>query len=290
MNRLKALSLMIAVLLLTLSSNAAAAKAKPTPTPPLPEVPEEIVQEVPDTIQAVLDLAYNELVEANGKELKTLNKYTEWRGKGVKFGWCGGFVTWCMLEAGIPQEDKNTTLKIKEPVSGIVHVKEAGVGKLYSGYEHLNRVTEQPSRKKDRHVQIPQKGFIVVYGNADSSGKYAGITPYYHVGLVYDVEKLDNGCYRLTTIEGNVGVNFTDAAGEKHKATHTIRMYTRDYNPHAEKLKEDLTLVPEAERSQEESVIFSYDYTYGNKKMYISTFLMPWVPGDPALSGDGDAV
>ena len=127
---------------------------------------------------------------------------------------------------------------------------------------------------------IPQKGFIAVFGNTNS--KY-GASEFYHVGLVYDVELLPNGNYRITTIEGNVSLDFTDAEGTRYKASHTVRMYTRDYNPHFEKKKDDLTLVPEEERTREESVIFSYGYTYNNPDMYISYFLMPWVPGDPTL-------
>ena len=46
----------------------------------------------------------------------------------------------------------------------------------------------------------------------------------------------------------------------------------------ANKKKEDLSLVPEEERTQEESALFSYDYTYGNPNLYINIFLMPWIP------------
>ena len=277
MKGFKRFMLLLSALLLAASS-ALAAKSKSTPTPPPPVVPEEVIEEVPEGIQTVLDLARQELEDTNGKELKKKNKYTKWRNQS-EWGWCGGFVTWCMLEAGIPQMEKNKALKLKEEQPGLFHIKEAGQGKLVDGYAHLNRVSH-----------LPQKGFIVIYGNGDGSGKFGGLTRNYHVGLVYDVRRLDNGCYRLTTIEGNVGLNFTDAEGTKHKASHTVRMYIRDYDPNVENLKKNLSLVPEEERKEPESVLLSYDYTYGNKKMYISTFLMPWVPGDPALSAAADAV
>ena len=266
MTLIRRLLLLLLVLLLLLDIPVALAKGKATPTPQPPEVPAEVLQEIPATIRDVLDLAYSELVEVNGQELKKKNKYTKWRNN-YEFGWCGGFVTWCMLELGIPQDTWQNTPK--NEVQGLVHVKEAGQGKMYTGYEKMNRIT-----------MLPQKGFVVMYGNTDS--KY-GASEFYHIGLVYDVELLPNGLYRITTIEGNVTLNFVDKEGTKHKASHTVRMYTRDYNPNAEKKKDDLTLVPEEERDQEESVIFSYDYTYNNPAMYISYFLMPWIPGDTTL-------
>ena len=271
MSLLKRFLVLVLAFSLLICSSAAAAK-KSTPTLPPPEVPAEVVSDIPDTIRQVLDLAYDQLVEVNGKNLKEKNQFTKWRNN-YEFGWCGGFITWCMLQLDVPQKEKNKTPK--EEVSGIVHVKEAGVGKMYDGYLRMNRVT-----------MTPQKGFIVVFGNANSKYVKTGSTPYYHVGLVYDLELLDNGLYRMTTIEGNVTVDFTDAEGNRTKSGHTIRMYTRDFNPDAESKKTNLTLVPEEERDREESLIFSYNYTYNNPSMYITCFLMPWIPGDPALETD----
>ncbi len=266
MTLIKRLTVLLLVLFLSMDIPAAFAKTKPAPTLPPPEVPEEILQEIPAAIRDVLDLAYAGLLEVNGQELKKKNKYTKWRNN-YEFGWCGGFITWCMLENGIPMFDEGKAPK--EEVPGLIHMKAAGVGKIYTGFERMNRVSF-----------IPQKGFIAVYGNTDK--KY-GVSEFYHVGLVYDVERLPDGAYRLTTIEGNVTLNFTDSEGTRHKAGHTVRMYTRDYHPGTEKKKDDLTLVPETERTRDESITFSYDYTYNNPSMYISYFLMPWVPGDPEL-------
>ena len=270
MSMLKRSLVLILILCLLLGSSAYAAKKTATPEPP--QVPAEVIQEIPGLMQQVLDLAYNELVEVNGQNLKEKNKYTKWRNN-YEFGWCGGFITWCMLELGIPQKEKNKTPK--EEVPGIVHVKEAGVGKLYDGYLRMNRVT-----------MVPQKGFIVVFGNGSNKYVKTGTTGYYHVGLIYDLELLDNGKYRITTIEGNISLDFTDAEGTRTKSGHTVRMYTRDYDPNAESKKTNISLVPEEERDREESLIFSYNYTYNNPAMYITCFLMPWVPGDPALETD----
>ena len=225
------------------------------------EVTASVIQEIPETIQEVLDLAYEEWQEGDAKEMKTSNKYTKWRNNG-QWGWCGGFITWCMLEKEEIQQQVVNKIKDGE-VSGLVHVKEGGVGKLHKGYSRMNRIT-----------RVPQKGFIAVFGNGKKFGD-TGVTPYYHVGLVYDVEELSEGKYRITTIEGNVNSPGDDT---HKKAGHTIRMYIRDYDMNAEKAQQDLSLVPEEERTQEESALFSYDYTYGNKNLYLTDFLMPWIP------------
>ncbi|MBQ6287777.1 MAG: CHAP domain-containing protein [Clostridia bacterium] len=244
----RALALML-VLILCCSSSLAAKKKTTEYT--AREITTEIVQEIPAEIQNMLDIAYEQLIETDGKNLKEKNKFTKWRNN-YTFEWCGGFVTWCMLEAGIPMEEKN---KIQDgEVEGLFHVKEAGVGKLYEGYAKLNRIT-----------RVPQKGYIAVYGNEGSGGS----TPYYHVGLVYDVEKLSDGKYRITTIEGNV-------------KGHTVKMYVRDYDLNLASDKKqkpkDMSLVPEEERDREETNIFSYGYAYTKKHMYITIFLMPWIP------------
>lgn len=244
----RALALLLVLICCTSSSLAAKKKA---PEYTAREIDPEIVQDIPEDIQNMLDIAYQQLIETDGKNLKEKNKFTKWRNN-YSYGWCGGFITWCMLEAGIPMEEKN---KIEDgEVDGLFHVKEAGVGKLYEGFAKLNRIT-----------RVPQKGFIAVYGNEGSGGS----TPYYHVGLVYDVEKLSDGIYRITTIEGNV-------------KGHTVKMYVRDYdmNKASDKKQKpkDMSLVPEEERDREESNIFSYGYAYTKKKMYVTIFLMPWVP------------
>lgn len=253
MNQIRCAFALVLAVILCSSSALAAKKNNKNTEYTAREITTEIVQDIPEEIRNMLDIAYEQMIETDGKNLKEKNKYTKWRNN-YTFEWCGGFVTWCMLEAGIPMEEKN---KIEEgEVEGLFHIKEAGVGKLYDGYAKLNRIT-----------RVPQKGFIAVYGNEGSGGS----TPYYHVGLVYDVEKLSEGKYRITTIEGNV-------------KGHTIRMYVRDYDLNMasdrKQKPKDMSLVPDAERDREESNIFSYGYAYSKKHMYITIFLMPWIPED----------
>ena len=52
----------------------------------------------------------------------------------------------------------------------------------------------------------------------------------------------------------------------------------------AEKKADNLTLVPEAERTKEENALFSYGYTYDNKYLYHTIFLMPWIPDESAAA------
>ena len=111
-----------------------------------------------------------------------------------------------------------------------------------------------------RTSHIPQKGFIVLYGEKSNN--------YVHVGFVYDVQLLPDGKYRLTCIEGAM--------------KNTVRMFVYDYDPAAEK-KKNIVLLPEAERTEEESVIFSYGNHKKGTSWFINCFLMPWVPGDDAL-------
>ena len=115
------LSLLTAFTLICSSGLAASKSKKPTAR----DITRTVVEEVPETIQQLLDLAWNEWQATDAQELKTKNKYTKWRNN-YDYGWCGGFITWCMLELNIPQKEKNKTKK--EEVEGIVHVKEAGVG------------------------------------------------------------------------------------------------------------------------------------------------------------------
>ncbi len=235
-------------LLLLISAPALAAKSKPTPTPPPAEITEMPV-EPPEDILRVLDIAYNEWVTVNGKDQGVKNKYTTWFNN-YNWGrnsWCAGFVTWCMLEAGIPQmpqDDLRDAVAEGESPETVFHVKGSAPKKMAPGYLYMHRTSE-----------IPQKGFIVLYGE--------GTNKYIHVGLVYDVKLLEDGKYRLTCIEGAM--------------KNTVRMFVYDYDPHAEK-KKNIVLLPKEEQTEAETKIF----TYGNHKKgtswYVNCFLMPWVP------------
>lgn len=249
MLRKRLLALSMFVMMLLGMQQTAFAEKKPSPTmTPAPIQVSESVLTPPEQIQQVLDIAYNEWQTLNGKTLSKCNKYTEWRGKGVSFGWCGGFITWCMMEAGIPME---TLENVEEaPVEGLYHVKEASVGKLLRGY-----------LRKDRMTLVPQKGYLLVYGVRKSANKTV------HIGLVYDVEPLGNGKYRITTIEGNM--------------SNRVKMYIHDYDMNAEDRGLNLSVVPEDERTLEASNCLDYKIPKSDgKPFYVNCFLMPWLPED----------
>lgn len=257
------------MLLLTLLCPTALAKA-PDPTP-LRDIPTTQVAPPPE-IQKVLDIAYAEWQETDGKNLTDKNKFTEWRGKGYSFQWCGGYVTWCMLEAGIPMmnlgEFQSAAKKSEDRLvlqEGLYHCEEALPSKILSGYQYMERVTA-----------VPQKGFIIVYGTSWNETV--------HTALVYDVEELGDGKFRITTLEGNV---------KNGKTSNSITMYVRDYDMNAEvnvnaAKSSNLSAVPEDERTVEgaEYILMEGPPTNGYKsqRYYVYCFLMPWVPGDPALS------
>ena len=241
-----------AMMLLTVPSALAAKKPKATPTPMPAEIGTEIV-DPPEAIQRLLDVAHNEWVTVNGKDQGKKNKYTTWFNnyEWGKNTWCAGFVTWCMLEAEIPQAPKDDVMKLEEGEAPepVYHVKASSPAKMAPGYLHMHRTSA-----------IPQKGFVVLYG--ENSNKYV------HVGLVYDVEDRGGGVYRLTCIEGAM--------------KNTVRMFVYDYDSTAER-KKNIVLLPKEDRTEEETKIFTYGNHKKGTRWYINCFLMPWVPGDDSL-------
>ena len=238
--------LLCLVSVLCLLTGTGFAKTKATPTPAPRETTTTVAQEVPETIQKLLDLAYSEWSELNGQKLKKSNKYTKWRNN-YEWGWCAGFVTWLMLQLDVPME-RMADMK-EEPLEGVIHVKEASVAKVMRGYMKAGRSTD-----------VPQKGFLIVYGSTKDP-----VSKTVHIGLVYDVQELGDGKYRITTIEGNM--------------SNTVRMYVHDYDRNADKTK-NLSAIPEEERTEPETTAFTYKMP--SKNWYANVFLMPWIPEDYA--------
>lgn len=256
------------ILMLTFACPAALA-ASPTPTPPPVQIDESVV-EPPVEIQKMLDIAYNELVTLNGERLPGSNKYTQWFNR-YEWEWCAGFVTWCLLEAGIPIDVlENIKEGAKEfddgyfHVDGLFNVKSSTPGKFLRGNMLMERAT-----------MVPQKGFILIYGCSYNISV--------HAAIVYDVVDLGEGKYRITTIEGNI--------------KDSVKMFIRDYDMYAEvntnsKKSTNLSEVPVEERTIPESATVSYEVMSGKPSnsadgkymYYVNRFVMPWVPGDPMLN------
>ena len=240
------LSLLLTCLMLSAPSlSLAAKKPKPTATPAPLDILQEL-QEPPEEIRHMLDIAYTEWETLQGKKLPKSNKYTKWWNN-YEWGWCAGFVTWCMLEAGIPTELEDEILKQPEASQeGIFCVRGSSPAKYEHAFLHMNRTT-----------MVPQKGFVILYGKKGKNGKW-------HEGIVYDVQPLGDGKYRLTTLEGNVNSS--------------VWMFVHDYDMNVEKKYGNISLVPADEQIQWDDKAFSYKYTYNDKDMYVSMFLMPWIP------------
>ncbi len=249
------LALLTAVLLFCLPlSGALAAKVKATPTPAPLEISPEIA-DPPEVIAQMLETALQDWKDTNGKDQGKKNKYTTWYNNydWGKNAWCAGFVTWCMLQTDMPGLTYNEVKKLEDPTApaSVFYIKDSTPKKLFLGYQRFGRIT-----------RFPQKGFVILYG--ENSNKYV------HVGIVYDAVPLGDGKYRLTTLEGAM--------------KNTVRMFVFDYDMNAENIKKNISTVPEEERTEEESKVFTYDYHKSGKKIwYVNCFLMPWVPGDDAL-------
>ena len=243
--------ILILIILCSAVSALAAKKPKPTHTPEPVEISADPV-DPPEQIRRLLDIVYSEWETVNGKDQGKKNKYTTWYNDYPwgKNRWCAGFVTWCMLEAGIPQDFEDEVMKLEEGVAPepIYHIKSSKPTTMAPGYLHMHRTSA-----------IPQKGFIVLYGQ--KSNKYV------HVGFVYDVEQRPDGKYRLTCIEG--------------ATMNTVRMYVYDYDPTAQKEK-NISLLPKEDRTEKESRSFTYKRHGSDKSWYVNCFLMPWVPGEEA--------
>ena len=100
------------VLLVSSSALAGSKKDKEKNEDVIRPVTAEVVEEVPETIQEILDLAYEQLVEVNGKNLGKKNKYTKWRNNG-EFGCvgCGRCLSKCPISMNIVKVMKALEVK-----------------------------------------------------------------------------------------------------------------------------------------------------------------------------------
>lgn len=145
---------------------------------------------VPEAIRNAIEFTLNEWQENVGTRFSRLgskNKYSRWQcgtGSGCDIGWCGAFVGYCLDTCGIPMDDYKASVPHEsgEPYS----VRAAGVPKIYTGFENMNRLSD-----------VPKPGYLVIYGR---KGGYA----YTHVGMVTGVRDLGDDKYIVQTVEGNV--------------------------------------------------------------------------------------
>ena len=245
--------LLCSLLLLFAAFSAFCEQSGPTATP-VPVIIDENLSEPPDAVQNMISVAHAEWEKLKGKALARSNKYTKWVNNS-EWGWCAGFTSWCAMKAGMPRAVLSEVLRMpegeSEPVFTCIAVSPA---KQLRAFQHMHRTT-----------MIPRKGFFVIYGDGDNRTV--------HIGLVSDVYRLENGTYRITTIEGNM--------------KNTVRMYTADYTPvnvcnePQKPSGRNLTRVPENEQNESESASRSWQLRVSDRDgsdWYITCFLMTWIP------------
>ena len=235
---------------------------EPTATPEPLRIPAQ-VSEPPEVIQAMIGTARAEWEKVGGKALPKSNKYTQWVND-AEWGWCAGFTSWCAMKAGVPQESLSRILKRPEgEADPVFSCSAVSPGKLLRAFQHMHRTT-----------MIPRKGFFVLYGDRTNFTT--------HVGLVWDVQLLENGKYRLTTIEGNM--------------RSAVRMYIADYVPvdvyaeqHHKPRTSNLSAVPEDERDGEDTKARTYHIRVSDtdgSDWYVTCFLMTWMPDDGTTAAE----
>ncbi len=255
MKRVRALALII---FLAFCASAASASGLPeaTATPEPLQIPARGA-EPPGMICDMVDAARAEWESLNGKKLARSNKYTRPFNEG-EWGWCAGFTSWCARKADVPRASLNTILHMPEDESAPVFTcYTTSPGKYLRAFQHLHRTT-----------MIPRKGFWILYGD--------GANYCVHIGIVAEAELLENGKYRLTTIEGNM--------------KNTVVMYLSDYEPvdvfnqqNGAPKSSNLTAVPAEERMLDESVNLTYRIRVSDadgSDWYVTCFLMTWIPED----------
>ena len=219
-----------------------------------PRIIDILVYDPPEAIHQMISVAEKEWTKVNGKPLPKSNKYTRWMNNS-EWGWCAGFTSWCAVKAGIPHASLNEILDMEEDqLESVFTCTSVNPAKQLRAYQHMNRTT-----------MIPQKGFLVLYGEKKN------ITV--HIGLITDVKLIDYGRYRITTIEGNM--------------RNTIRKYTFDYITEypneSDQSTGNMIPVPPELRNTEESIQQSWHLRVSdsdNSEWYVTCFLMTWIPNE----------
>ena len=143
------------------------------------EVPTEIAQNA-------VTVALREYYETKKARLPKYNKYAKWYyGKKKEVGWCSVFGIWVANAAGTNPLKKSEAKEI--PDTETLYLREGQVGAQYDGFYAL-----------ERFGAIPKPGYMVIY--ADMKNAYRTT----HIGIVVAVDELEDGIYRVMTVEGNM--------------------------------------------------------------------------------------
>lgn len=195
--------------------------------------------QTPEQITQAIDIALAEWQASLGKTIGRSNKYTKWYcGRPCEFGWCGGFVSYSLDEAGLPMAYwRESEL---QPHGNPHAVREADVLKLLRGYTNMDRISN-----------IPRPGYLVIYGKR---GGYKTI----HVGLVTRADHQGEGVYLIETVEGNVSKR--------------IKRYSYLYDSQAKNPEKNMKALPESERA--DAGTFQYQLITDN--WHVNVFCQTW--------------
>ncbi|NLG57215.1 MAG: Ig-like domain-containing protein [Clostridiales bacterium] len=195
--------------------------------------------QTPEQITRAIDIALGEWEGLLGKSLTRNNKYTKWYcGRPCEFGWCGGFVSFVLDEAGLPMDYwRESELQLH----GDPHaVREADVLKLLRGYTNMDRISN-----------IPRPGYLVIYGRR---GGYKTI----HVGMVVRAEHQGEGVYLIETVEGNVSKR--------------IKRYSYLYDSRAQNPERNMKALPESEWTDRDT----FQYQLITQDWHVNVFAQTW--------------
>ncbi len=207
-----------------------------------PGAPLPVADDVPASIRAAIELALAEWQENLGKTFSRLgskNKFSRWQcgtGSGCNIGWCGAFVGYCLDNAGVPMDGHKESVPHEDGTP--YAVRAAGVGKIYTGYQNMKRLSDTPA-----------PGSLVIYGK---KGGYA----YLHVGMVTAVTALGDDTYIIQTVEGNV--------------SNRIKRYCYFYDKNGG--KKNFQACPEEYQTSPDV----FQYTPHDKDWMITAFCLTW--------------
>lgn len=195
----------------------------------------------PLSIQNLIYIANYEYLNTAMARLPKYNKYAKWYYKKQKeVGWCSVFSSYVTNASGLPAFKHDTVDLNSLSANKAFGLLEGQVGHQWDGFHSV-----------DRFTNIPKPGYYVIYGNRKNAYKYT------HIGLVVEAAALENGKYRIRTVEGNM--------------SNTVKSYCYLYDSSISHPKENMFELPQNERSNP-----LYQYTLHTNFWSVFGFCATW--------------
>ena len=186
-----------------------------------------VAEDIPtERAKAMAYVAMREFLETRQARLPKYNKYAKWYyGKKREVGWCSVFGVWCANASGSePLREKDSA---DVPEDATLYLREGQVGTQYDGFSALGRFGA-----------VPRTGYMVIYANMRNGYKVT------HIGIVAEAVPLEDGMYRITTVEGNMSNSVKSYVYlyDSNKANHLVGV------EEGLKLQRNMSQVPEDDR------------------------------------------